>query len=54
MTDELDTQVRALEAERLRPVPPRPKDEFRRRLAEFEAHLEELGERHYSKKEATT
>lgn len=39
MTDELDTRIRALEAERLRPVPPRP-EPHRPRISE--ADLAEL------------
>lgn len=52
--DELDERVRALEAERLRPIPPRPVDDFQRRLDEFVERLEELGERHFGTKEASS
>lgn len=54
MTDELTARVRALEAERLRPVPPPPLTQLKRRLDAFENHLEDIGARHhYGLTEAT-
>ncbi len=44
MSDELDARVRALEAERLRPVPPPPKTRPRINLYDLAELVEVLGE----------
>lgn len=44
MRDELDARVRALEAERLRPVPPAPRPGPRINLNDLAELLEVLGE----------
>lgn len=48
--DELDARIRALEAERLRPVPPTPKptdNDFPRRIDAFQRRLKTFGQHHH-------